>query len=118
MADVLVLPSSFEPWGLVLNEAMCGGLPVVASDKVGAAADLVRDGVNGFVYPAGNVGALADRLQRVLGNEQVRLEMARQSHQIISHWGIKEDIEGVLKALHHVTLKRKRSCRTSLLSYF
>lgn len=106
MADVLVLPSSFEPWGLVLNEAMCFRLPVIVSDRVGAAADLVRDGVNGFIYPVGNIQSLADRLQRVLANEQVREEMGLQSRVTISRWGIDEDVEGILIALHTVSSKR------------
>lgn len=106
MADVLVLPSSFEPWGLVLNEAMCFSLPVIASDQVGAAADLVRDGVNGFTYPVGNVEALADRLQKILADEQAREEMGKQSYMIINRWGIEEDVEGVLKALKSVASRR------------
>src|SRR5262249_8090015 len=48
-ARVLVIPSDFEPWGVVVNEALAAGLAVVASDAVGAAAELVRDGVNGRV---------------------------------------------------------------------
>lgn len=107
MADVLVLPSGFEPWGLVLNEAMCFGLPVIVSDRVGAAADLVRDGVNGFIYPAGNIHALADRLQRVLANEQARGEMGKQSRSIINRWGFEEDIAGLLNALHAVAGAKK-----------
>jgi glycosyltransferase involved in cell wall biosynthesis len=106
LADVFVLPSSFEPWGLVLNEAMCFGLPVIASDQVGAAADLVRNGRNGFVYPVGNVEALAHQLQHVLADERTRQETGRQSQVIISRWGIEEDVEGVLMALHAVTDKR------------
>lgn len=105
LADVLVLPSCFEPWGLVINEAMCFGLPVIASDQVGAAADLVRQGVNGFTYPSGNAQALADALRHVLVDEGVRQEMGRQSRTLISHWGIREDIDGVLTALHKVTGK-------------
>ena len=102
MADVLVLPSDFEPWGLVVNEAMCFGLAVIVSDQVGAAADLVRDGVNGFIYPVGNIQSLADRLQRVLANEQAREEMGKQSYTIINRWGFEEDIAGLLNALHAV----------------
>ena len=61
-ADLLVLPSGLhETWGLVVNEAMNFGLPIVVSDKVGCAADLVRPGWNGFVVESGNVGALARR---------------------------------------------------------
>ena len=68
-ADVLVLPSirtaTFtEPWGLVVNEAMLQGTPVIASDAVGAVAGgLVRDGRNGLVFPAGDASGLAARLR-------------------------------------------------------
>ncbi|HEX6048002.1 MAG TPA: glycosyltransferase, partial [Gemmatimonadaceae bacterium] len=65
-ADALVLPSdSRETWGLVVNEAMAAGLPVVVSDAAGCSPDLVRDSVNGFTYPCGDIDALADRLARV-----------------------------------------------------
>lgn len=102
MADVLVLPSSFEPWGLVVNEAMCFGLPVITSDRVGAAADLVREGVNGFTNPVGNVLALVQCLRKILVDERGRQEMGCQSRKIISRWGINEDVEGLVKALHSV----------------
>jgi glycosyltransferase involved in cell wall biosynthesis len=85
---------------------MCFGLPVIASDQVGAAVDLVRQGLNGFVYPVGNVEALAHRLRKVLANERTRQEMGHQSQVIISHWGIEEDVEGVLMALQAVAGKR------------
>ncbi len=100
MADVLVLPSEFEPWGLAVNEAMCCGLPIIASDQVGAAVDLIREGINGFIYPAGKVEALADCLRKVLDNESIRRQMGRQSRELIRHWGIPECVEGILQALH------------------
>ena len=65
-ADVFCLPSVLhETWGLVVNEALNFGLPVVVSDKVGCAADLVRPGWNGFVVPAGQPGPLADALEQL-----------------------------------------------------
>jgi glycosyltransferase involved in cell wall biosynthesis len=76
-ADVLVLPSirtaTFtEPWGLVVNEAMHQGTPAIASDAVGAAAGgLVRDGRNGLVFPAGDSGTLARRLEAVARNPEL-----------------------------------------------
>lgn len=106
MADVLVLPSSHEPWGLVLNEAMCFGLPVIASDGVGAAADLVHEGANGFTYPVGNVLALRGCLRKVLVDPDCRTAMGMESHAIIKRWGIKEGVEGVLMALDSVVRKR------------
>jgi len=66
-ADVLVLPSYYDVWGLVVNEAQAHGLPVIASDEVGAAADLVDDGVNGFVVPTGSAPALARAMNEVGG---------------------------------------------------
>jgi len=105
LADVLVLPSGFEPWGLVVNEAMCFGLPVIASDRVGAVPDLIHDGVNGFVFPAGNVEILVDRLRRVLWAEDMRQRMGAQSRGIIEHWGVNDTVRGILQALDHVTAR-------------
>lgn len=83
-ADVIVLPSEVEPWGLVINEAMAAGVLPVVSDRVGAAPDLVA-GV-GEVYPCGDVPALAGALDRALARardprtrDQVRGHVARFS---------------------------------------
>jgi glycosyltransferase involved in cell wall biosynthesis len=66
VADCLALPSDFpETWGLVVNEALATGLPVVVSQAVGCAPDLVRDGETGYSYPLDDVEALADRLKAV-----------------------------------------------------
>lgn len=61
-ADVFALPSRFEPWGLVCNEAMAFGLPIVVSDQVGAGPDLVVPGETGHTYPIGDVAALSRAL--------------------------------------------------------
>src|SRR6202043_3091477 len=80
-ADVLVLPSiatrTFrEPWGLVVNEAMNRGLPVIASDAVGAAAGgLVQDGRNGLVVPAGDARALAGAIHGLLDAPPLRIRL-------------------------------------------
>src|SRR5581483_6183719 len=62
-ADVFCLLSTHEPWGVVVNEAAACGLPLVLSDRVGAAADLLRDGENGVLVPAGDVDAAAAALR-------------------------------------------------------
>src|SRR4029077_18085376 len=64
-ADLLVLPSLFEPWGLVVNEAMACGLPVIASDRVGCAEDLVRHGQTGLVVGAGCERELAAAIRQL-----------------------------------------------------
>lgn len=61
-ADVLVLPSVSETWGLVVNEAMACGLPAIVSDGVGCGPDLIENSRTGFVFPMGDIGALAVRI--------------------------------------------------------
>jgi glycosyltransferase involved in cell wall biosynthesis len=62
---LMVLPSDFEPWAVAVNEAAAAGLALVCSDVVGAAPELVRDGVNGFTFPRGDLVALTERLREV-----------------------------------------------------
>jgi glycosyltransferase involved in cell wall biosynthesis len=62
LADWCAVPSHDEPWGVVVNEALACGCPVIATDAVGATLDLVRDGVDGRVIPTGDVDALAEAL--------------------------------------------------------
>ena len=66
IGTLLALPSTYEPWGVVVNEAMAAGLPVIASHRVGAVPDLVIPGVTGATFRAGNVEALTDALHVML----------------------------------------------------
>ena len=79
-ADVFVLPSRSEPWGMVLNEAAAAGLPLVATQGVGAARDLV-DG-NGIVVPVGDEEALADALRRLAEDPGLRVRMGARSREL------------------------------------
>ena len=99
MADVFVLPSKLEPWGLVVNEAMCFGLPVIVSDQVGAGGDLVEDGENGYIYPVGNIIELSERLKVLLGGKVLREKIVIAVLEIIKKWSYKEDINSVTKCL-------------------
>lgn len=101
--EAFVLPSENEAWGLVLNEAMASGLPVIASDQVGAAADLVEEGGNGFVFPCGDIEALAERLERLLGDARRRQKMGCVSKRIIAEWDFDRCVAGVHDALEHAT---------------
>lgn len=68
-ASVMVLPSEHEPWGAVVNEAMAASVPVIASDRVGAAAELIEHGTNGFIFPVGDVARLSQILVASLVND-------------------------------------------------
>jgi glycosyltransferase involved in cell wall biosynthesis len=92
LSDVFVLPSSFEPWGLAVNEAMNAGKAVVVSDQVGCAPDLVIEGQNGRTFAVENVGALADALSWAITNAASAGEI---SFKHIQSWSFRKDITGL-----------------------
>jgi D-inositol-3-phosphate glycosyltransferase len=77
-ADVVVVPSHYESFGLVALEAMACATPVVASET-GGLAYLVQDGETGFHVPTGEPDALADRLERVLQDDDLRKNLGRKA---------------------------------------
>jgi glycosyltransferase involved in cell wall biosynthesis len=102
LCDVLVLPSVFEPWGLVINEAMNAGRAVVVSDQVGCGPDLVRPGENGAVFPAGDIVRLRQALVDLTGDPRECRVMGEKSLEIINTWGLEEDVAGLKQALAYV----------------
>ena len=70
-ASAFILPSSYEPWGLVVNEAMSAGLPVIVSDQVGAAHDLVENRDTGFIFPYQDVNKLAEYMRLLVNNKEL-----------------------------------------------
>jgi glycosyltransferase involved in cell wall biosynthesis len=98
-ADVFVLPSTYEPRGAVVNEAMACGLPVIVTDRCGSIGDIVLDGENAFVYPAGDADALARFMDLMVEDDALRARMARRSREIIDTWTFARGVEGVRAAL-------------------
>ena len=99
LCDLFVLPSIHEPYGLVVNEVMNAARPIVVSDQVGCQADLVQNGVNGFVYPALHVEALAEKLAFLLTNEPLRKSMGENSLRLIQKFSFEQDVLGLRQAL-------------------
>jgi glycosyltransferase involved in cell wall biosynthesis len=96
-ADVFALLSRHEPWGVVVNEAAASGLPLVLSDRVGAAYDLLRDGENGFLVPAEDVGAAAAAFRR-LADPELRRRMGERSRELVRAWNYDRSVEAFLEA--------------------
>jgi glycosyltransferase involved in cell wall biosynthesis len=99
LADLFVIPSTYEPFGLVVNEVMNAGKPVIASDRVGCWPDLVRPGVNGAVFPAGDAAALAAALRPFLLDPALCERAGQASLEIINRWSFAEDLAGIRRAL-------------------
>lgn len=95
LADVFVLPSEREPWGLAINEAMACGTAVIATSECGAAFDLVDD-ETGSVVLAGDLDSLAAALPKVLADSERRGRNARDR---IATWSFEQDVLGLKAAL-------------------
>lgn len=98
-ADIFVLPSRSEPWGFVLNEAMEFGLPVVVSNVVGAAADLVEPNGNGLIVAPDDASALSGALEKLAQDDGLRARMGKRSREIISHFTPEAWADGFAHAL-------------------
>jgi glycosyltransferase involved in cell wall biosynthesis len=99
-ADLFVLPSGQgETWGLVVNEALCFGLPVIVSDRVGSAADLVKEGENGYRFPLGDRKALEERLRMLLDDSRLRESFGTVSRKTVRQYSFETDIEGIFHAI-------------------
>jgi glycosyltransferase involved in cell wall biosynthesis len=111
LADLFVLPSiptkvrvwGEDVWGFVVGEAIACGLPVIVSDQVGGSDDMVREGVNGHVVPAGDVDRLAGAMARVLGDDDLRTRMGQASAEIAQQFSYERAAEGYRAAIRMVT---------------
>jgi glycosyltransferase involved in cell wall biosynthesis len=105
-ADVLVLPSAFEPFGLVVNEAFACETPAIASDACGCVEDLIVEGETGFSFPSGDVAALADRL-RWIQDRGARERMAAGARARISEWGPEANLEASVAVFRELAARRR-----------
>jgi glycosyltransferase involved in cell wall biosynthesis len=100
--DVFVLASSHdETWGVAVNEAMQASLPVVLSDRVGCAVDLLRHGVNGFAFRHDDVDGLAARIGRLVASPSLRREQGAWSRRLVDGWTYETAAAGVVDAVAH-----------------
>ncbi len=108
-SDLSVLPSEYEPFGVVVNEAMLCGCPTAVSDCVGARFDLVRPGETGFVFPCGDVDALAAVFREVLPNRDRLRQMGEAARTRMSNWSPEQNIEALVGAIEGAVQLRAMS---------
>jgi glycosyltransferase involved in cell wall biosynthesis len=106
LASAFVHASTTEQWGLVVNEAMASGLPVIVSERCGCAPDLVEGGVNGFTFDPYDVEELSGLMQRVAAmTDEQRQAMGRAGRRIVADWGPERFADGLMRAVE-VAMRR------------
>jgi glycosyltransferase involved in cell wall biosynthesis len=107
-SDVFVLPAEGEPWGLVVNEAMAAGLPVIVTDDVGAAPDLVTGKGTGLVYPTGDIASLGQALDDLLSSSERRISLGVNARTQIENWDVKNCAFATVDAVQDVLQWKSR----------
>jgi glycosyltransferase involved in cell wall biosynthesis len=105
-ADVFVLPSRSEQWGMVLNEAAAAGLPLIATDAAGAAYELVDDDLR---VPAGDVDALRTALRRLAADPALREAAGERARERVARLTPEAWAEGVLELARRAAGRTPRS---------
>jgi glycosyltransferase involved in cell wall biosynthesis len=98
LSDVFIFPTHSDPWGLVVNEAMSCGLPVVATSVAGCTEDLVRDGWSGFVIPPRDPSSLAGAMAHLAVDSALRVEMGARSEEKIREYSPEAWAQGLVDA--------------------
>jgi glycosyltransferase involved in cell wall biosynthesis len=107
LADVLIFPTHSDTWGLVVNEAMSCGLPVIATNVAGCVADLVQDGWNGFVVPPRDPAQLAAQMARLAGDSRLRVDMGSRSRERVAAYSPAAWAEGLVKVVESVCARER-----------
>jgi glycosyltransferase involved in cell wall biosynthesis len=105
-ADIFALLSAHEPWGVAVNEAAASGLPLVLSNRVGAAAGLLVDGENGVLVPFGDEAATADALRLLAVDPALRQRYGARSRELVSAWGYEPSVAAFVEACREAIASR------------
>lgn len=98
-SDILALPSDQDTWGLVVNEAMTWGRACIVSDRVGCGPDLIEAGSTGFVFPAGDVNALAGLMRRIAEHPPLAAKMGEEAERRIAEHSPKAAARQFIRAI-------------------
>ncbi|MCP4050906.1 MAG: glycosyltransferase family 4 protein [bacterium] len=102
VCNTLILPSCYEPWGLVVNEAMACSMPVIVSRKCGCYPDIVKDNINGFGFDPENTEELTGLLNRFINNQNDEVKMGMESKKIIDRFSLKSAVDIMIESFNQI----------------
>ncbi len=108
-SDIFVHPTSYDVWGLVINEAMANGLPVISTDKCVAALELIRQGVNGYVVPLGDDADMTDKAAELLKNDILRASMVKECIKTVESYTVENMADSQLRVINMLIGKGKET---------
>lgn len=98
-SHILVNSSSYETWGLVVNEAMSAGLPCIITNKTGCAADLIREGKTGYTYEVNDLISLKKYILRIYNNKKLYLQMSSNSKDIVKDYNVSNSVKAIYSSI-------------------
>jgi glycosyltransferase involved in cell wall biosynthesis len=105
---ILLLPTSGDCWGVVINEAMISGVPVITTNMTAAAGELVLDGINGYVLPL-DVDSWAEKIVSLLNDSEKFYQFSKAAKETVIGFNFKKASEGIIHAIEYVEQNLKRS---------
>mgnify|MGYP002672915709 CR=1 FL=1 len=98
-SDLFILPTRYDPWGLVVHEAMAQGLPIITTFECGAGTEMVKDDINGFLYPCEDVELLAARAGKLMADHEKRIKNGEESLRIAHEFTIEKMTQAHMRVI-------------------
>jgi glycosyltransferase involved in cell wall biosynthesis len=99
-AHILINSSSYETWGLVVNEAMSAGLPCIVTSETGCAVDLIKNGKTGYTYKVKDLISLKKYILKIYNNKRLYFKMSFNSNNIIKEYNIKNTVNAISRSIY------------------
>ena len=105
-ADILILPSKYESWGLVINEAMASSTPVITNRNCGASFDLIKNNKTGLIYNDENIYDLKNKVLKLFKNSSFKKKIINNANKRIKLFTLDHTINSIVKILNHIYEKK------------
>lgn len=100
VSDIFVLPTRHDEWGLVVNEALAKGLPIITTNRCGAGLELIKNYENGFLLHTGDYVTLGEKINEILDNNNLKKSMINNNYKLASEYTIEKMVVDHINILY------------------